>query len=120
MRGGRLETTLTDTQTRMLATIFERGAESAAQALSHWLGRSVRLDVSSVEQVGLEEASELLGPGDELVAACAMEVAGALSGQILLVFEDRAGLALADILLGYDVGTSSAWDELERSAACET
>jgi chemotaxis protein CheC len=80
----------------------------------------VRLRVSAVEQVALEEASEVLGPGDELVAACAMEVAGALNGQILLVFEDRAGLALVDLLLRQPVGTTTEWGELERSAACET
>ena len=115
-----METTLSETQKRLLATIFERGAESAGQALSQWLDRPVRLRVSAVEQVALEEASEVLGPGDELVAACAMEVAGALDGQILLVFEDRAGLALVDLLLRQPVGTTTEWGELERSAACET
>ncbi|MFO0951953.1 MAG: chemotaxis protein CheC [Isosphaeraceae bacterium] len=115
-----MDTTLSETQKRLLATIFERGAESAAQALSSWLGRPVHLAVSEVEQVPLEEASEVLGPGDSLVACCAMALSGSLEGQILLVFEDRAGLALADLLLQQPAGTSTSWGELERSAAMET
>lgn len=115
-----METTLTETQRRMLGTIFERGAESATQALSQWLGRPVRLQVSAVDQVPLEEASEVLGPGDSLVAACSMEIQGGLSGQLILVFEDRSGLALADLLMQRPIGTSAEWGELERSAAAET
>ena len=49
-----------------------------------------------------------------------MGLSGPLGGQILLVFEDRAGLALADLLLHQPVGTTTEWTELERSAAQET
>jgi chemotaxis protein CheC len=80
----------------------------------------VRLAVSAVEQVALEEATEVLGPSDALVAACSMPVTGALSGQILLVFDDRAGLALVDLLLHQPLGTTTTWGELEQSAAAET
>lgn len=115
-----METAFTEAQRRILESIFQRGAEGATQALSQWLGRPVRLVVSAVEEVALEDASELLGPGDALVAACTMELSGALPGQLLLVFEDRAGLALADLLLRQPAGTATAWGELEQSAALET
>ena len=49
-----------------------------------------------------------------------MGLTGRLTGQILLVFEDRSGLALADLLLHQPVGTTTAWGELEQSAAKET
>jgi len=100
--------------------IFERGAESASQALSKWLGQDVRLTISEVELVELSVAAEVLGPPETLVAACAMGLSGPLSGQILLVFEDRSGLALADLLLHQPVGTTATWGELEQSAAQET
>jgi chemotaxis protein CheC len=100
--------------------IFERGASAASQALSKWLGEDVRLSISEVEQVDLAEAADVLGPADALVAACAMGLSGPLGGQILLVFEDRAGLALADLLLRQPPGTTTSWGELERSAAMET
>jgi chemotaxis protein CheC len=115
-----LDSTLSELQKRYLATIFDRGAASASDALSRWLGRPVRLVVSEVDQLGLEEASEILGPGDELVAACVMELTKALTGQLILLFEDRSGLALVDMLLGQPVGSTVAWGELEQSAAKET
>lgn len=111
---------LTDAQRHLLRMIFDRGAEGASLALSKWLGEEVRLTVSEVELVELERAAELLGPPDALVAACAMGLTGRLTGSILLVFEDRSGLALADLLLHQPMGTTTAWGELEQSAAKET
>src|SRR5262249_4955095 len=90
--------TLNEGQRRLLKSILERGAEGASQALSKWLDRPVRLEVGEVEQVEIEAATEAMGPGDALVAACAMPVSGRLTGQLILVFEDEAGLALADLL----------------------
>ncbi len=111
---------LTDAHRRLLRMIFDRGAEAASQALSKWLGREVHLAVSDVELVELERAGELLGPPEALVAACVMGLTGRLTGSILLVFEDKAGLALADLLLHQPIGTTTAWGELEQSAAKET
>ncbi len=111
---------LTDTHRRLLRMIFDRGAEGASLALSKWLGREVHLAVSDVELVELERTGELLGPPETLVAACAMGLTGRLTGSILLVFEDRAGLALVDLLLHQPIGTTTTWGELEQSAAKET
>jgi chemotaxis protein CheC len=112
--------TLTDAHRRLLRMIFDRGAEGASLALSKWLGREVRLAVSDVELVELERAGELLGPPETLVAACVMGLTGRLTGSILLVFEDRSGLALVDLLMHQPIGTTTAWGELEQSAAKET
>jgi chemotaxis protein CheC len=112
--------TLTDAHRRLLRMIFDRGAEGASLALSKWLGHEVRLAVSDVELVELEQAGGLLGPPETLVAACVMGLTGRLTGSILLVFEDRSGLALADLLLHQPIGTTTAWGELEQSAAKET
>ncbi|WP_165252283.1 chemotaxis protein CheC [Paludisphaera soli] len=111
---------LSEVQRRMLRTILGRGAEGASQALSRWLGQEVRLVLGEVEQVELAAAAEALGPPETLVAACLMGLTGPLGGSILLCFEDRAGLALVDILLGQPVGTTTEWGEVERSAAMET
>jgi chemotaxis protein CheC len=115
-----MESILSDTQCRLLWVIFERGAENASQALSKWLGQEVRLSISEIEQVQLDQAADVLGPPDALVAACAMGLSGPLSGQLLLVFEDQAGLALVDLLLHQPIGATTSWGELEQSAAQET
>jgi chemotaxis protein CheC len=111
---------LTDVQRHLLRMIFDRGAEGASLVLSKWLGTEIHLTVSEVDLVELDRAAELLGPEDTLVAACAMGLTGRLTGSILLVFEDRSGLALVDLLLHQPIGTSSNWGELEQSAAKET
>jgi chemotaxis protein CheC len=115
-----MEPILTNAQRHLLRMIFDRGAESASQALSKWLGQEVHLAISEVELVELARASELLGPEESLVAACTMGLTGRLTGWILLVFEDRSGLGLADLLLQQPVGTTTTWGELEQSAAKET
>lgn len=110
----------TDDQRRLLRMIFDRGAEAASRALSKWIGRDVRLAISDVELADLEDAGGLLGPPEELVAACAMGLAGRLTGSLILVFEDRSGLALVDLLMRRPIGTTTSWGELEQSAARET
>jgi chemotaxis protein CheC len=100
--------------------VFERGAASASQALSKWLGREVQLAISEVEQVDLAAAAEVLGPPENLIAACSMGISGPIRGQILLVFDDRAGLVLVDWLMGQPPGTARNWGPLEQSAAQET
>jgi chemotaxis protein CheC len=115
-----MDSILTETQCRLIWMIFERGAESASLALSKWLAEDVRLSISRVEQVELAEAAMVLGPPETLVAACSMGLSGPLSGTILLIFEDRAGLALVDLLIHQPVGTAVSWGELEQSAAQET
>jgi chemotaxis protein CheC len=107
-------------RSRLLAVIFEHGATAASEALSRWLGRPIRLILSGIETRDVTEAAGLIGPEDELVASCVMPIEGTLSGELLLVFDDASGLALADLLLGRVAGTSDAWGELERSAALET
>jgi chemotaxis protein CheC len=115
-----MEPILTEAQRHLLRMIFDRGAENGSQALSKWLGQEVHLAISEVELVELAGASELLGPEESLVAACTMGLTGRLTGLILLVFEDRSGLALVDLLMQQPVGTSTTWGELEQSAAKET
>ena len=115
-----MELILSDIQKRLLAAIFGRGAGDASEALSRWLGRPVTVVVSRVDQIDMADASEVLGPSDTLVAACPMELTGVLTGQIILVFEDRSGLATVDLLLHQPIGTTTTWGELEQSAAKET
>jgi chemotaxis protein CheC len=111
---------LNDPQRHFLRMIFDRGADAASQALSKWLGQEIHLLISEVELIELVQVTDLLGPAEALVAACSMRLVGRLTGLILLVFEDTAGLALVDLLLGHLVGTTTAWGDLEQSAAKET
>ena len=111
---------LTAAQLHLLRIIFDRGPEAASQALSKWLLKDLRLTMNTVAEVELTQAVELLGPPESLVAACSMRLTGWLSGLILLVFKDSSGLALFDLLMHHNIGTTTSWGELEESAAKET
>jgi chemotaxis protein CheC len=115
-----MQPVLTATQLHLLRMIFDRGTDAASQALSKWLGHEIRLSMSSVREVEMAEAVELLGPPESLVAACSMGLTGWLTGLILLVFKDSSGLALSDLLLHQAIGSSTTLGELEESAAKET
>jgi chemotaxis protein CheC len=111
---------LTAAQLHLLRMIFDRGTEAASQALSKWLGEELRLTMNTVSEVEIQQAVELLGPPESLVAACSMGLDGWLTGLILLVFKDSSGLALTDLLMHQTIGTTTEWGELEESAAKET
>ncbi len=110
---------LNEKQLETLTSYIRVGASEASQALSTWLGRDVQVSMEHLEQVSLEIATEQLGPADETVCACCVRVSGAVSGQLLLGFDDASGLMLCDTLLTR-AERSIEWGELEISAAMET
>lgn len=110
----------TDSQLDQLTTLFRRGAEDASDALTRWLDRPARVSVSEVEQLPLSGASGALGDPEQPVCCSIMGLQGRVTGQLVLASDDASGLALADLLLGRQAGTSTGWTEYERSAALET
>lgn len=106
--------------TPRLADVLRRAADDASVSLSKWIGRPTTITVKDVVEVPLEKAAAVLGSGDAPLCVCAMHVHGDLPGILALATDDASGLGLADLLLGRDPGTSTAWGEMERSAASET
>lgn len=102
------------------ADLFARAADRASTALSKWLGRPTRISIRDVRSVPLAHAVSLLGPADMPLVACAMRIAGAVEGVLMLACDDASGLALADLLLGHAPGTGREWGDLETSALVET
>lgn len=111
---------LTDKQLAALSALFRHASEDATGALSRWLGRPARVAIEEVEQVPLAAATEVLGQTEGPICWCAMAIEGPLTGELILAFDDAAGLALADLLLDRPIGTAIAWGEVEISAALET
>ncbi|MFY7878208.1 MAG: hypothetical protein ACOVQM_22310, partial [Pirellula sp.] len=110
---------LTEQQLDSISMIVRFGATDASRALSSWLGRDVRVSLDRLQQVSLEQATELMGPVDSEVCACCMQVSGGVNGRLLLGFDDTSGWMLCDALLPRET-KSSEWGELEVSAAMET
>jgi len=111
---------LTEQQLTALTMVFRHGAADASLALTRWLGKPSHVSVEQVEQIPLTDATHILGDAEGIACCCAMSMSGQVTGNLILVFDDASGLALADVLLGQPVGTATTWGEMETSAALET
>ncbi|QDS94596.1 hypothetical protein FF011L_33750 [Roseimaritima multifibrata] len=115
------ENLLSATQLATLESTFRRGSASASEALAKWIGKPSVVDFDSLEQLPMEEATELLTRGDDApICSCSMQIQGIITGEMILAFDDASGWALADILLDNPQGTTTEWTELTTSAALET
>jgi chemotaxis protein CheC len=81
--------------------------------------RKIMITVPRVNVRPLEEASEIVGTPDEVIAAILMHMMGDLTGRALLMFPQRAARTLCDFLLRRELGTTQAFDEMEKSALKE-
>ena len=114
-----LQPSLTASQLAELERSFHQGSRHASEALEKWVARPAIVAVDTLELVPLEEATEVLAAGESPVCFCAAEMHGLLTGEVILVFDDASGFALADMLLGEPPGTTSDWSEMALSAALE-
>ena len=111
---------LDDRQLAVIESAFQRGSADASQALATWIGKPSVIEITSLDQLPLAEATELLADGDEPICFCSAEIQGVLGGELILAFDDASGLALADILLDSPQGAAAEWNEMATSAALET
>jgi chemotaxis protein CheC len=101
---------------REVATI---GAGHAATALSQMTGRKVMIDVPEVRVLRLEEAGELIGPPETIIAAVLMHMMGDMTGRTLLIFPEPCARALCEILLRR-AETAPGFSDMQRSTLMET
>ncbi len=110
---------MTAAQRDALREIANIGAGHAATALSQMTGRTIMIDVPQVDVKRLEEAAELLGPTDTIIAAVLMHMMGDLTGRTLLVFPEVSARTLCSILLRSPSG-GPGFSDMERSTVMET
>jgi chemotaxis protein CheC len=111
---------LTARQLAALEASFHHGSSDASVALAKWCGKPSVVEIDSLDQLPLEEATMVLAAGDEPICFCSMEVQGLLTAKMILAFDDASGLALADMVLDQPQGTADEWTEIATSAALET
>ncbi len=103
-----------------LQSSFHQGSAEASTTLAKWIGKPSVVKIESLDQLPLEEATSLLSAGDGPLCFCTVELKGLLTGEMILVFDDASGLALADLLLEQSQGTATEWTEMAVSVALET
>jgi len=106
---------LTAGQQRALRALGDLGMRGAAQALSHLLGETPALAVSSVELVPLAAAAGLVDRDGGLVAGVAFRLYGGTTGRFVVLFPREAALALVAALSGRAVGDLPALTEGDLS-----
>ncbi len=111
---------LLETELDALKEVANIGAGHAATALSQLTDRRIMIDVPQVQVCAIEDAPSAVRDTDAVVAAILMHVLGDLTGRSLLLFSREGALALVDMLLKKEPGTTKIFSELEQSALKET
>jgi chemotaxis protein CheC len=95
------------------------GAGHAATALSGMTNRKIMITVPRVYVRPLEDACDLLGAPDTIVAAVLMHMMGDLTGRALVLFPQRAAHNLCDILFRREMGSTVELGPMEQSGLKE-
>ena len=110
---------LKELQIDALREVANIGAGHAATALSQMTNRRIMISVPQINIARLEEVAELLGDPQAVVVAVLMHMLGDLTGRTLLLFPEKVGQRLCDMLLRRAHGATTGFDTLEQSALKE-
>jgi chemotaxis protein CheC len=110
---------LKELQLDALREVANIGAGHAATALSQMTNRTIMIAVPEVNVRALEDVTDLVGSGDEVMAAVLMHMMGDLTGRTLVLFRADSARALCDILLRREPGTTGEFGVMEQSGLKE-
>jgi chemotaxis protein CheC len=110
---------LKDSQLDAMREVANIGAGHAATALSGMTNRTIMITVPRVYVRPLEDACDLIGKPDAVVAAILMHMMGDLTGRAMVVFPQAAALTLCDFLFRRPHGTTTEFGEMEQSSLKE-
>jgi chemotaxis protein CheC len=110
---------LKESQLDAIREVANIGAGHAATALSQMTNRRIMITVPRVKIKPLEDACDMLGPPDQVVASVLMHMMGDLTGRAMLLFPEPAALVLCDFLLRRERGTTTVFGEMEQSGLKE-
>lgn len=110
---------LKELQIDALREVANIGAGHAATALSQMTNRRIMISVPQINIARLEEVADLLGDAQAVVVAVLMHMLGDLTGRTLLLFPEKVGQRLCDMLLRRPQGATTGFGALEQSALKE-
>jgi chemotaxis protein CheC len=111
---------LKEPQLDAIREVANIGAGHAATALSGMTNRKIMITVPRVYVRPLEEACDLVGAPDSVVAAVLMHMMGDLTGRAMVLFPERSAHTLCDFLFRRPMGTTTTLAEMEQSGLKET
>jgi chemotaxis protein CheC len=101
-----------------LGEIANLGTGHAVSALSDMLNRRIDMDVPIVDIVPVEEAIEIIG-SDKIVAGVFLQIKGDINNNFLVMIPRESALAILDLLMGREMGTTQIFSSLDESALME-
>jgi chemotaxis protein CheC len=110
---------LKELQLDALREVANIGAGHAATALSQMTNRTIMITVPRVKIKPLEDACDLIGAPDDVIAAVLMHMMGDLTGRAMVLFPEPAALVLCDFLFRREPGATRGFGEMEQSGIKE-
>lgn len=111
---------LKETQLDAMREVANIGAGHAATALSQMTNRTIMITVPRVKVKPLEDACDMVGPPDDVIASVLMHMMGDLTGRAMVLFPESAARVLCDFLFRRERGTTQTFGEMEQSGLKET
>ena len=110
---------LKESQLDAIREVANIGAGHAATALSGMTNRKIMITVPRVYVRPLEEACDLVGAPEAVVAAVLMHMMGDLTGRAMVLFPQRAAHTVCDFLFRRPMGATKELGEMEQSGLKE-
>jgi chemotaxis protein CheC len=110
---------LKESQLDAMREVANIGAGHAATALSGMTNRTIMITVPRVYVRPLEDACDMVGVPDAVMAAVLMHMMGDLTGRAMVLFPQRAAYTLCDFLFRRSMGSTTQFGEMEQSGLKE-
>jgi chemotaxis protein CheC len=110
---------LKESQLDAMREVANIGAGHAATALSGMTNRTIMITVPRVYVRPLEDACDMVGASDAVMAAVLMHMMGDLTGRAMVLFPQRAAHTLCDFLFRRTMGSTTQFGEMEQSGLKE-
>lgn len=101
-----------------LGEIANLGTGHAVSALSDMLNKRIDMDVPIVDIVPVEEAIEIIG-SDKIVAGVFLQIKGDIDNNFLVMIPRESALAILDLLMDREMGTTQIFSSIDESALME-
>ena len=114
-----VDITLNKDEMKLWGSLALKGIDNAMTGLATMVNREIRMSSLSLKQVPASEAPNLVGGADKMVIGIYLAFEGDATGHLMLVHQPDVALAIIDMLLGNEPGTTRDINEMEQSALGE-
>jgi chemotaxis protein CheC len=99
-----------------LCEVGNVGVGNAVTALSKLLNKNVNITIPETKFVPLGEFAKEVGGPEKIVIGIYLQIIGDLDGECIFLFPRESALAISDIMMGQEPGTSKIFEDMAESA----